>query len=152
MRRSPKRRRRAAITCSTTRASESQPRRSKSSSSSGITAGSSAIALSFASSSRREYSRRASAASARARRLRPESLFRGDCFFELGSATHADRGANFRLDLLRHFGMLFQVFARVVFALPDAVFTVGVPRARFVHDVVLHTEFDDFAFARNALA
>src|SRR3954451_14936380 len=47
---------------------------------------------------------------------------------------HADRLADFGLDLLRHVGMLAQELACVVLALPDLVAGIGVPRARLLDD------------------
>src|SRR4051812_24289232 len=144
MRWAPKRRRRDASTCSTTRASDSHPRRSKSSSSAGISSGFSVNGVSLAASSSREYSRRASAASARERRLRGGLLFRGCGFGELGSATDAYLRANLGFDLFRHLRVFFEIVARVVLALADAFLAVRVPRARFVDDLVQHAELDDF--------
>src|SRR5688572_11940403 len=64
----------------------------------------------------------------------------------------AENAADLGLDLTRDVGVLFQVLARVVLALADAVLAVGVPRARFLDDAVEDAQLDDLAFARNAFA
>src|SRR5690606_1991255 len=55
-------------------------------------------------------------------------------------------------DLEPHFGVLFKVFAYVVFTLPDTGAIVAVPCTGFIDDTGLYAQVDDFAFARNARA
>ena len=69
-----------------------------------------------------------------------------------GGGIDADGGTHLGFDFFCDFRMLFQVFARVVLALADLVAVVGVPGAGLVDDFVGDAEFDDFAFARDALA
>src|SRR5690606_34628241 len=60
---------------------------------------------------------------------------------------HPELVAHPGFDLERHVGMLFEVFAHVVLALPDARARIAEPGARFVDDAGLDAEVDDFALA-----
>src|SRR5690606_26631424 len=51
-----------------------------------------------------------------------------------------------------HFGMLFQVFADIVLALPDASAAIAEPRARLVDDTGFNAQVNDFALAGNTRA
>src|SRR5215470_17690615 len=136
--------------CATTpfakRVSERSPRATSSSSTRSTSAASaSLLATSFARSSAREYSRRASSVTARAfrgfaglfvvvRRLaaRPQSA----------GNRHAYRSANLRFDLGRDFRMIAEKFTRVVLPLADLLAVVRVPGAGLFDDVVRDTELD----------
>src|SRR5688572_10779322 len=146
----PKRPRRVWMTCSATRASASQPRAVKSSRSGSSSPGFWARGESLRSSSSRVCSRRASSLSACARRL-TDGFFRFRLGFSLGLCdTDTHRGKHLALDLARHVGMLLQKVARIVFPLPDALFAVGIPRARLLDDAMHDAELDNLAFARDA--
>src|SRR6266508_1176933 len=65
---------------------------------------------------------------------------------------NADCGPDLRLDLGGELGVLLQIIARVVLALPDLLAAVRIPRARLLDDVVCNAELDHLALARDALA
>src|SRR6266540_3957110 len=94
---------------------------------------------------------------------KPPSLMRGSfrgsvtLFVGRASARHAhqrnaDCGPDLRLDLGGELGVLLQIIARVVLALPDLFAVVRVPRAGLLDDVVCNAELDHLALARDALA
>src|SRR5450830_2021085 len=61
-------------------------------------------------------------------------------------------GADFCVDLVRHFWMLTQVFTRIVLALADFLAFVAVPGTRFLNQLEVGTHFNDFAFAGDTFA
>jgi len=69
-----------------------------------------------------------------------------------GRVVDSDDFAHARLDFDRQFGMLLQVFARIVLALADLVLVIGIPGAGLLDDAVFDAELNDFALARYAFA
>ena len=69
-------------------------------------------------------------------------------------ATNGNAGGfhDLGLDFPGQFRARFQELTHVVFALADLFAVVGVPGTSLVDDLVLDTELDDLAFARDALA
>ena len=60
--------------------------------------------------------------------------------------------ANAVLYFHRHGAVLFEKITGVVLALADAFLVVAVPGARFFDDISVDAQFEDLAFARDALA
>src|SRR3989338_8496941 len=73
-------------------------------------------------------------------------------FFARIEQRYTQCSAHLVFDFEGDFRMLAQVFARVVLALADFFALIGVPGTGFFHQLVLHTQIDDLAFARDALA
>src|SRR5690606_5410108 len=85
------------------------------------------------------------------RRRRPtRSFFASLTLVARGLFRHellAQRG----FQLLRGGGILLQVLARVLLALPDALAVVAVPGAGLLHQLGIDAHFDQLAFAADAL-
>src|SRR3989338_470176 len=165
----PKRLRLARSSCVAARASDNQPQAVRSSSSASRFSGwlgSSfvwAYGNSLPRSSARLYSRRSRYCRARERKLISGFFLTtgfgaylgarlGLGFFARIEQRDAERFAHPVLDFKGDFRMLAQVFARVILALADLVTLVCIPGAGFFQQFVLHAQFDDLAFARDALA
>src|SRR5690606_29081094 len=63
---------------------------------------------------------------------------------------YAEVFANLVFNFKRHFGIGFEVFADVVAPLANTRVAVAEPRTGFVDHTGLHTQVDDFPFARDA--